>query len=270
MDQATELANLAKLFFYSHQRDSKFKVTDSLLDLALSPKARLPRDFFSMPVSRTVSVLSPQELPDKPGLASILGQGRLMHDLASIELQACEVMMRTLLDFPDAPPDFREALGSLIREELLHFQLCLEALENCRLTWGSFPVHLGLWGALRNQDSLLDRVLLIHRYLEGSGLDASAQINRRLNGIDSRRIKPAVDIIFRDEINHVLFGSKWYRQLCQLENLDAQKDFPLRMEKLKGQLPRRLEKIDVTLRLKAGFTLEEIEYLQQRRLHLLS
>src|SRR5271170_7304701 len=96
---------------------------------------------------RDVQILPIRALPDKPGLASKEGQARLLHDLASIELQAMELGVRTLAEFPDAPQTFREELCEVTRDEARHLRLCLDGLEDLGMPWGSFPVHNALWRA---------------------------------------------------------------------------------------------------------------------------
>ncbi len=219
--------------------------------------------------ARDISLLAPKELPEKKGLSFKQGQARLLHDLASIELQAMELGLRTLVEFPEAPSDFREQLWEITLSESEHLEMCLTEIEGLGFKWGDWPVHCALWSATSIKDSLLDRILIVHRFLEGSGLDAGETILRRLKGVDAKPIQKAAETIFNDEIGHVEFGSRWYRQICKLEKVDDHLDFPERMNKLRWVLPKRVENIAVELRKKAGFTDSEIEYLKTLRLAFL-
>jgi uncharacterized ferritin-like protein (DUF455 family) len=254
---------LAEKFFYSANVIEKIDQIESTVTEVLQYATPM---HFNKPLLRDIMICSPQELPAKSGLSLADGQARLMHDLASIELQACEVMLRTLIEFPIAPVEFRETLGQMIIEEASHLKICLDCLTELNFHWGHWPVHICLWESLTNNDSLIDRMVIIHRYLEGSGLDAGAQILKRLNGVHAPNIYKGVNTIFKDEIKHVQFGSDWYRALCKQEGLDPNTDFPIRMEKLSSQLPKRLEKINRQLRIAAGFNNEELSYLENRRL----
>ena len=216
--------------------------------------------------ARDIQVLLPSEHPDKKGLSSPEGQARMLHDLASIELQALELGLRTLIEFPEAPAGFREELGLVTRSEGVHLRLCLEALNDLGFPWGTWPVHVGLWAAVEKVDSLLDRILIVHRYLEGSGLDAGEALLRRLNGVHRTVAHPVVEQINREEVGHVEFGSRWYRLICQSEGIDPQIDFPNRLKILDERIPRRMEKISKGLRLQAGFTEDEISFLEGLRL----
>ncbi|MBC7467354.1 MAG: DUF455 family protein [Bdellovibrio sp.] len=219
--------------------------------------------------ARDISLLTPKELPPKKGLSFKEGQARLLHDLASIELQAMELGLRTLVEFPDAPHAFREQLFEVTLSESVHLEMCLTEIEGLGFKWGDWPVHCALWSATSSKDSLIDRILIVHRFLEGSGLDAGETILNRLKSIDAPPVKRAAERIFNDEIGHVEFGSRWYRTMCDVEKIDPSLDFSERLTKLRWVLPKRVENIAVEIRKKAGFTDAEIEYLKDLRLSFL-
>jgi uncharacterized ferritin-like protein (DUF455 family) len=214
---------------------------------------------------RDVQILPIRELPAKKGFASREGQARLLHDLASIELQAMELGLRTLAEFPLSPQGFRSELAAVTADEGRHLKLCLEGLESLGLPWGSFPTHTALWQATAADDSLLDRIVMVHRFLEGSGLDASTTLLRRLAGVKAPETLRAVEVIGRDEVGHVRFGSRWYHRLVKESGVPAEVDFRARLERLFARVPRRLEPIQKDLRLSVGFTTSEIEYLEELR-----
>lgn len=214
---------------------------------------------------RDVIVRPPDQHPNKKGLSFKEGQARLLHDLANIELQAMELGFRTLCEFPDAPEGFKEELIGVVRSEAEHLTLCLDGIESLGFRWGDWPVHTVLWQAVAEEDSLLDRILIVHRYLEGSGLDAGDTLLRRLDGVAEGAIHHVVKTIVTEEVGHVEFGSRWYRNLCEKEKIDPQNDFPNRLQSLRLRLPRRIEKVSRPLRQKAGFTDFEISYLEELR-----
>ncbi|HVK60573.1 MAG TPA: DUF455 family protein [Bdellovibrionales bacterium] len=213
-------------------------------------------------LGRDVGVVPPSQLPPKPGLFKTEGQARLLHDLASIELQATELAVRTLVEFPDAPKDFRNELAELAVSEGRHLQLCLDGMNDLGFPWGSWDVHLTLWNAVSPEDSLLDRILIVHRYLEGSGLDAGESILRRMQGVKALRARPVVETIVREEVDHVHFGSRWYRRTAEALRLDPDKDFEHRIAKVAREVPRR-ERLAHDLRRRAGFTETELSILER-------
>jgi uncharacterized ferritin-like protein (DUF455 family) len=209
---------------------------------------------------RDIEVLDSKLHPPKLGFSKLEGQARMLHDLASIELQAMELGLRTLAEFPEAPAVFREELMAITISEGNHLRLCLDGIHDLGFKWGDWPVHCALWDAVSAEDSLLDRILIVHRYLEGSGLDAGSYLIQRLDGVaDGQHTRKIVGQINFEEIGHVDFGSQWYRRICKLEGLDAAEDFSRRMESLRMKLPKRMEKINRDLRRKAGFTEREID-----------
>lgn len=219
-------------------------------------------------LGRDARVVSPSELPPKPGLSSPAGQARLLHDLASIELQAMELGVRTLAEYPDAPREFREQLAEITLGEGRHLELCLEGLERCGFEWGHWDVHLSLWNAVGPEDSLLDRIMIVHRYLEGSGLDAGHSILRRLTGVGERSTREVVNVIVTEEVDHVLFGSQWFRRICEEQGLNPEFEFASRIGRVSQLIPRR-ERLARELRQKAGFTPVELDAIEraQRELH---
>ncbi len=212
-------------------------------------------------IARDVAVVSKSQLPPKGGFSTVVGQARLLHDLGSIELQAMELGVRTLVEFPEAPRDFREELADITLGEGRHLGLCLQGLNDLDFEWGHWNVHTALLSAVDASDSLLDRILIVHRYLEGSGLDAGESILKRLNGTASPIARPVVQTIRTEEVDHVLFGSRWYRQICSEMKLDPSDDFTKRIEIINRLVPRR-ERIDHDLRRQAGFTDHEIAVLE--------
>lgn len=214
---------------------------------------------------RDVQIMALRDLPPKKGLSTREGQARLIHDLASIELQAMELGLRTLIEFPDAPQKFREELAHITHEEGRHLRLCLNALDDLDLPWGSFPAHTMLWSSVSADDSLLDRIVIVHRYLEGSGLDATDTILRRLSGVRAPEATRAIEVIRRDEVGHVKFGSSWYHQLVRERGLLPEDDFGPRLLRLYKNIPRRIEPISRKLRLEAGFLEKEIDLLEEVR-----
>ena len=219
--------------------------------------------------ARDIVVLEAKQHPPKMGFAHKEGLARMLHDLAGIELQAMELGLRTLVEFPEAPHGFREELRNVTLSEAEHLRMCLEGIQDLGFQWGDWPVHCGLWAAVASEDSILDRILIVHRYLEGSGLEAGDGLVKRLEGVNSPGTRNIVKQINFEEIGHVDFGSRWYREICLQEKRDSVADFPERMFALRERLPKRVEKISREIRRKAGFTEAEIDYYESLRAEFL-
>jgi uncharacterized ferritin-like protein (DUF455 family) len=243
------------------------KIEDKLALVESSVHGTLNGELNQVPDTpgRDLSIFKAGELPPKKGLSHKEGQARLLHDLASIELQAMELGLRTLCEFPEAPESFRQQLADITLSEARHLRLCLQGLEKLGFSWGTWPTHLALWNSVSTEDSFLDRILIVHRYLEGSGLDAGDTFLRKLDGVLDNEIHPIVKIIATEEVDHVLFGSNWYHEICKRQNIDPENDYVTRMESIRFRVPKRIEKISHSLRKKAGFTDFEIQYLENLR-----
>lgn len=215
---------------------------------------------------RDIAVVDSKLRLPRPGLNQLEGRARLLHDMANIELQAMELALRGLIEYPDAPTEFRDQLVALTLSEGEHFELCLNGLEELGYEWGHWPIHLSLWQTVGVEDSLLDRILIVHRYLEGSGLDAGDKLLTRLKGLAIRDAAwRAVERIHREEIGHVDFGSRWYREVCRIEGRDPDQDFFGRLRQLAQRLPGRTENLALEVRRRAGFTEQELRTLTEFR-----
>lgn len=225
--------------------------------LALKGQSLFVPDFSS----RDVKVLDLKHHPDKKGLSTSEGKARLLHDLASIELQAMELALRSLSEYPEADEAFRQELADLTLSEARHLRLCIKGIEDLGYKWGDWPVHLALWNSVSKKDTLLERIFIVHRYLEGSGLDAADTLLRRLYGMGKSLTTEVIQTITDEEVDHVKFGSLWFHKMCQSLNKDADIEFKLMISNLRGRLPKRVEPINYDLRKKSAFTDSEIEQL---------
>jgi uncharacterized ferritin-like protein (DUF455 family) len=214
--------------------------------------------------ARDATVLDVRAMPARPALYTHAGLARLLHDLASIELQAVELGLQTLNEYPDTPHEFREELAQITRQEAQHLQLCLREIDNLGHRWGDWPVHIGLWQGAGRTKNFLDRILMVHRHLEGSGLDAGESFLRKLHNSHHKTTVEAVSQIAHEEIAHVDFGSRWYRRVCTEQRIDPDHYFCERMKEFISWVPRR-EKIARERRILAGFREVEIDFLEDLR-----
>lgn len=239
----------------------KLKTVESYLQQLLSGSktAEVPE----LP-GRSITYLPISHLQGRLGLSTLKGQVKLLHDLANIELQAMELGVRSLCEFPDADPNLRQQLATIVLEEAKHLKMCLQAIESLGGYWGQWPVHLGLWHATHQKDTLLERLFIVHRYLEGSGLDAGDTLLRRLSGVNNPIINQTVKTIVEEEVGHVRFGNFWFRHYAKEQKVDEKKFFHRMCATLMHRHPRK-DKISVDFRQRAGFADYEIQALQQLR-----
>ena len=244
------------LIFYIPDILKKMGGLNAAIEEALSLSKR---HLIDQPIARDVPLLKACDLPVKLKLSTAEGQARLIHDLANIELQAMELALRTLYEYPESPLDFRRELAEIARSEAFHLKLCLETLKTLNFTWGHWPIHLALWQSVSAQDSLIERIFIVHRYLEASGLDAGAAILSRLSGVSDKRCLKTIGQIVKDEIEHVDFGSKWFRYFCLADSKNPDSEFSVLLEKFSKMIPRK-ERPSYELRRRAGFSEYELKF----------
>lgn len=200
----------------------------------------------------------------RKGLGHSEGQKKLLHDLVNIELQAMELGLRTLFEFSrrtdlNIPDQFFKELLKITVEESKHCRMCFELLKKKGGAWGDFRIHNELWDVALERDSILERLLKVHRYLEGSGLDSCFILKNKLTGVSSdNELKPLLEVLAHDELDHVRFGSYWFAYFCEQDGLSRVSECKRILRDAKNLLPKRKGPIQEPIRLKAGFLKEEV------------
>ncbi|MCU7891488.1 MAG: ferritin-like domain-containing protein, partial [Candidatus Thiodiazotropha sp. (ex Ustalcina ferruginea)] len=126
---------------------------------------------------------------------------------------------------------------------------------------GDFPGHNGLWEmAVRTAHDPLIRMALVPRMLEARGLDVTPGIMRRFEAIGDMETVKVLQIILREEVGHVQFGSKWYSYLCHQRGLEPEETyFDLLENFLNGEIRGPLHH---QARREAGFSKQELQRLE--------
>ena len=120
--------------------------------------------------------------------------------------------------------------------------------------------------SMNTVNSLLDRMAVIPRYLEASGLDANPKIIDRLkilkDDFATEMIK-ALDIILHEEVSHVQKGDKWFKYCCQQNGVDISSFYDI-VEKYLPGASKKKAFVNVEFRKKAGYSCEEIEVISSQ------
>lgn len=174
--------------------------------------------------------------PDKRAIAH--------HIMANHELQALEVMAWTLLAFPDAPTDFRLGMAVVMADEQRHTRMHIERAAKLGLEFGALPVNCYIWKKALSFTNVLDYVAGLPLVFEGANLDHSLEFADAFREAGDARSAALMEVIHRDEIEHVRFGLEWLRKLKpeQMSDWDAfQKHlhWPLRPIKARGDVFQR-------------------------------
>ena len=190
------------------------------------------------------------------------GRAALLHALAHIEFNAIGLALDHLWRFPGLPEEYYRDWLRVAAEEAHHFSLLRQRLLDAGHDYGDFPAHDGLWEmARRTADDPLSRMALVPRTLEARGLDASPAVRAKFAAVGDAESARVIDVILRDEIDHVAVGNRWFRFLCDRRGCDPETTY--REVARRCGAPRQRGPFNVAARLQAGFTPREIEWLQQ-------
>lgn len=248
---------------------SKEKLTAQCLEYCSQNEVSVPNDFvvkhFRVPsYASRCTIVSPKDLPHRKDFESKEGLATLVHSIAHIEFSAIDLALDAVYRYPDMPMEYKIDWLEVASDEIRHFKMLEDLLRELGFTYGDFPVHSGLFDAANNTaDNILDRMAIVPRYFEASGLDVSPQIIKKL---ENKRKIPAVKklievlhVIYEEEIDHVLKGDKWFKYLCKKEGKSEEVYFDI-LEKY-ALLDKHRPHVNVQARKDAGFTCKEIKRL---------
>ena len=212
--------------------------------------------------AKICTIVDPRELPARKDFDSPHGLATLIHAIAHIEYSAIDLALDAVYRYPDMPNDYRRDWLEVAGDEIRHFKMLQGLLTDLGYKYGDFPVHSGLFDASRHTaESMIDRMAVIPRYYEASGLDVNPQIIKKLN---NKRKNPSVkrliemlEIIYEEEIEHVHKGDKWFRYLCERQGVDAESHYMdiLKAYSLTG---KHRPHLNVEARKEAGFSCSEL------------
>lgn len=209
-------------------------------------------------------IVDPRELPARKDFDTTEGLATLVHAITHIEYSAIDLALDAVYRFPQMPMEYKVDWLVVAQDEIRHYKMLKELLDALGYRYGDFPVHCGLFDAAEHTaGSVLDRMAIVPRYYEASGLDVNPQIIKKL---DNKRKNPlvkklidALNIIYEEEIDHVYKGDKWFKYLCRIEGLEESVYFEI-LERYK-LLSKHRPHINVDARKEAGFTCSEIKKL---------
>lgn len=206
-------------------------------------------------------IVPPKELPKRSDFSSIDGLRALIHSIAHIEFSAIDLAIDAVYRFPDMPLEYKLDWLIVAQDEIRHFKMLSKLLDGVECSYGDLAVHKGLFEvSYKTRDILIDRMALIPRYFEASGLDVNPKIIRKLKSYKKSNIIleliEALGIIYEEEIDHVRKGDIWFKYMCDLEGSEYQSRYKEILNKynLKG----RSTQFDIEGRKRAGFSCSEL------------
>jgi uncharacterized ferritin-like protein (DUF455 family) len=202
----------------------------------------------------------PRNMP-KRKLGSEIGLQAMIHAIAHIEFSAINLALDAIQRYPEMPLEYHHDWLSVAQDESKHFLMLSERLNQLGCEYGDFEAHDGLWAlAEATKDNVLDRMAIVPRMMEARGLDMNPQIMKKLTQIGDNNSVELLKIILRDEINHVSIGNKWFHYCCGMNTVSPDQTFMDKFQQYFTQTPKGA--LNVEARIKAGFTYDELDYLQ--------
>ncbi len=219
--------------------------------------------FSSPSFEKICNIVPATKVPRRRALSTKEDRAILVHSIAHIEYSAIDLALDHSYRFKDMPREFYDDWLEVAEEEIRHFLMLKKILNELGFEYGDFKVHSFLFDTSMATLNLLDRMAVIPRYLEASGLDANPKIMQRLEKLNdefSKELKEALKIILHEEISHVQKGDKWFKWACQKQNIPTSKFFDI-VEKYLPGATKKKEFVNVEFRKRAGYSCEEIEVL---------
>ncbi len=228
-----------------------------------------PQNFSEPSYADFCRIVDPRDLPRRRNFASDEGLAVLVHSILHIEYSAVDLALDAVYRFREMPAEYRRDWLEVAADEIRHFKMLREVLGSLGYDYGDFPVHRGLFDAASHTaGDVLDRMAVIPRHYEATGLDVNPQIVRKLLPHRSRpevgRLLEALEVIYREEIEHVRKGDRWFRYLCERRGLEPGETFRKILERYDLRKKRR-PGLNVTARKAAGFACTELRELGAER-----
>jgi uncharacterized ferritin-like protein (DUF455 family) len=206
-------------------------------------------------------LVHPRDLP-KRSLGTTEGRAALIHAIAHIEFNAINLALDAIVRFPHMPRDYHADWLRVAAEEAGHFRLLSARLAELGYAYGDYPAHNGLWDmALRTAGNVLDRMALVPRLMEARGLDVTPGMIRNFRKLGDMQTVAILEIILEEEIGHVEAGTRWFRYLCDEQDVEPENTYFNRLAHYLGNdihCP-----VHYKARLDAGFTSSELHRLER-------
>lgn len=194
-------------------------------------------------------------------------QKAFLHSIAHIEYSAVGIALDAAYRFRALPKAYYDDWLEVAEDEIRHFKMIEEHMAKFGAKYGDFTVHDGLFIALQNTSaSLLERMAVLPRYMEANGLDANAFMLKKLEterekDENKAQLCEILQVILDEEISHVSKGDRWFKFACENEGVSPE-IYAQIVQKIYPKAFLQSRELNVSARLKSGFSEAEIEYIK--------
>lgn len=207
------------------------------------------------------TIVPPAKLA-KRGFGSDKQLGAFFHALAHIELTAVNLSWDSICRYPDMPKAYYQDWIQTALEEGEHFSGLQQQMLILGYQYGDFPAHGELWDmAVKTGHNLMHRMAIVHRVLEARALDVVPFAVNKLAAIGKTDASRLLTRIANDEVGHVSAGTRWYRFLCERQQLDPDQTFFVLIQQYLSSWPRG--PFNLSARKQSGFSENELAILQE-------
>lgn len=188
--------------------------------------------------------------------------GFLLHSIAHIEYSAIDIALDACYHFGALPCRYYADWLEVADDEIRHFRLIENLLHARGFKYGDFIVHDGLFVALiKTQNSLVDRMAVLPRFMEANGLDANDfMIQKNAKNPDFKEILPVLGVILDEEISHVKKGDIWFKFACEKAEISPDEYTNIVLKHYPNSFKTK-RNLNIDARIKAGFSKNEIGYI---------
>lgn len=178
-------------------------------------------------------LISPKEMPRRCKATSNASRIAMLHAIAHIELNAIDLAWDIILRFGNAmPKDFTDDWIKVADDEARHFELLNNRLIELESYYGAHPAHDGLWqSAEKTAHDLKARLAVVPLVLEARGLDDAPSLIEKFKVANDQKSVVALEIIYKEEVEHVKAGKKWFQYICDNENLEPKDTYHMLVRK---------------------------------------
>lgn len=162
------------------------------------------------------------KFPGKQALSEDNKKAIALHSFANHELLAIEMMSAAILIFPHQSEEdlkFKKGLYSALRDEQKHFKLYTQRLNELGYEFGDFPVNDFFWRQMEKLQTPSQFVSLMSLTLESANLDFANYYSKIFKHLGDFKTAEILDVVLKDELSHVAFGSFWMKKWRQDKKL---------------------------------------------------
>ena len=163
-----------------------------------------------------LQLLPPNRMPKRGRGGSTRNQLALWHSLAHIEFVAIDLALDMAGRFgAQMGRPFVSDFIAVAADEAMHFALIERKLASLGASYGTLPVHDGLWEAAHStRHDVAARLAVVPMVLEARGLDVTPPTLERVRAAGDESGALILERILEDEIRHVAIGARHFHQAC--------------------------------------------------------